>query len=156
MPNLSYIKIIKALQRHGWTVVRQRGSHIRLQKHIRDEVLKITVPAHRPVKRSTLSRILKEARLELEDFLDLLWNKGSARPRKCTFSSSPFLRWFICFRTTGTPPLCVGTRLIIILRFPIKTKSLDHPPSLISSLGVPQAFSTSACQNGYFDLNFTF
>lgn len=72
VPSLPYTKIIRALQRNGWTVVRQRGSHIRLQKRVEDEVLKLTVPAHRPVKRSTLSRILKQARLDVEDFLELL------------------------------------------------------------------------------------
>lgn len=72
VPSLSYQQIIRALQRDGWTVVRQRGSHIRLQKRVGDEVLKITVPAHRPVKRTTLARILKEARLSVEDFLNLL------------------------------------------------------------------------------------
>ncbi|NWG27921.1 MAG: type II toxin-antitoxin system HicA family toxin [Ignavibacteriaceae bacterium] len=71
IPSLPYIKIIKALQRNGWVVVRQRGSHIRLQKNIPGEVLKITVPAHTPVKRSTLSHILKQARINLEDFLNL-------------------------------------------------------------------------------------
>jgi len=30
------------------------------------------VPAHRPVKRSTLSHILKDAGIEVEDFLRLL------------------------------------------------------------------------------------
>ncbi len=72
VPSLSYQQIIRALQRDGWTVVRQRGSHIRLQKRVGDEVLKITVPAHRPVKRTTLARILKEARLSVEDFTNLL------------------------------------------------------------------------------------
>ena len=72
VPSLPYNKIIRALQRDGWTVVRQRGSHIRLQKRIGDELLKITVPAHRPVKRSTLSHILKQARLEVDEFLELL------------------------------------------------------------------------------------
>lgn len=72
IPSLSYIQIIKALQRDGWTVVRQRGSHIRLQKHTRDEVLKITVPAHRPVKIGTLAGILKDAHLDVEQFLKLL------------------------------------------------------------------------------------
>jgi predicted RNA binding protein YcfA (HicA-like mRNA interferase family) len=72
VPSLPYIKIIKALQRNGWVVVRQRGSHIRLQKNIPGEVLKITVPAHTPVKRSTLSHILKQARINLEDFLNLV------------------------------------------------------------------------------------
>ena len=72
VPSLPYTKIIRALQRDGWTVVRQRGSHIRLQKRVGDEVLKLTVPAHRPVKRSTLSHILKPARLDVGEFLELL------------------------------------------------------------------------------------
>jgi predicted RNA binding protein YcfA (HicA-like mRNA interferase family) len=72
VPSLPYTKIVRALQRDGWTVVRQRGSHIRLQKRMGDEVLKLTVPAHRPVKRSTLAHILKQARLDVEQFLELL------------------------------------------------------------------------------------
>jgi predicted RNA binding protein YcfA (HicA-like mRNA interferase family) len=72
VPSLPYTRIIRTLQRGGWTVVRQRGSHIRLQKRIEDEVLKVTVPAHRPVKRSTLSRILKQARIDVDEFLELL------------------------------------------------------------------------------------
>jgi predicted RNA binding protein YcfA (HicA-like mRNA interferase family) len=72
VPNLSYIQIVKALQRDGWIIVRQHGSHIRLQKHIDDTVLKITVPAHRPVKSSTLAHILKQARLSVNRFLELL------------------------------------------------------------------------------------
>jgi predicted RNA binding protein YcfA (HicA-like mRNA interferase family) len=72
IPSLPYLQIIKALQRDGWTVVRQRGSHIRLQKRVGDELLKLTVPAHRPVKRSTLAHLLKQARLEVDKFLDLL------------------------------------------------------------------------------------
>jgi len=72
VPSLSYTRIIRALQRNGWTVVRQRGSHIRLQKRIGNDVLKIIVPAHRPVKRSTLSHILKQARLDVDEFLNSL------------------------------------------------------------------------------------
>lgn len=72
VPSVSYLEVIRALQRDGWVIVRQRGSHIRLQKHTLGEVLKVTVPAHRPVKRSTLSHILKQARLEVDRFLELL------------------------------------------------------------------------------------
>jgi predicted RNA binding protein YcfA (HicA-like mRNA interferase family) len=72
VPSLPYEKVIAALKRDGWVVVRQRGSHIRLQKHTRTEVLKLTIPAHRPIKRSTLSHIVKQARLTLEEFQDLL------------------------------------------------------------------------------------
>ena len=72
VPSLSYVEIVRALQRDGWTVVRQRGSHIRLQKRSGGELLKITVPAHRPVKRSTLAHLLKQARLDVDRFLQLL------------------------------------------------------------------------------------
>jgi len=72
VPSLNYEQVINALRRDGWLVVRQRGSHIRLQKRTADETLKIIVPAHRPIKRSTLSHILKQARLELVVFLELL------------------------------------------------------------------------------------
>ncbi|MFB2974025.1 type II toxin-antitoxin system HicA family toxin [Aerosakkonema sp. BLCC-F183] len=72
VPNLPYTQIIAALERDGWVVVRQRGSHIRLEKAMPDEVLKLTVPAHRSVKRSTLAHILKQARLDVERFLGLL------------------------------------------------------------------------------------
>ena len=72
VPSLSYVKIINALQRDSWVVVRQKGSHIRLQKHTRTEVLKLTIPAHVPIKRSTLAHILKQAGLSVEDFLGLL------------------------------------------------------------------------------------
>ena len=72
VPSPSYLAIIRALRRDGWVVVRQRGSHIRLHKHIQERTLKITVPAHRPVKSSTLRQILKQAELELSQFLELV------------------------------------------------------------------------------------
>ncbi|MGF1538681.1 MAG: type II toxin-antitoxin system HicA family toxin [Elainellaceae cyanobacterium] len=72
VPSLNYDRVIRALQRDGWIVVRQKGSHIRLQKRLPDETLKITVPAHRPIKRSTLSHILKQARITVERLSELL------------------------------------------------------------------------------------
>ena len=72
VPSLSYKKIIAALRRDGWIIVRQRGSHIRLEKKLSDETLKITVPAHKPVKRSTLAKILKQAKIDVDAFLKLL------------------------------------------------------------------------------------
>lgn len=72
VPSLSYQKIIRALERDNWIVVRQKGSHIRLEKKLTDETLKITVPAHKPVKRTTLAKILKQAKIDLDDFLELI------------------------------------------------------------------------------------
>ncbi len=72
VPSLNYEAVVRALRRDGRVVVRQRGSHIRLQKHTHDETQKLTVPAHRPIKRSTLSQILKHARLSVDEFTKLL------------------------------------------------------------------------------------
>lgn len=72
VPSLAYERVIHALQRDGWVVVRQRGSHLRLQKRTKEDVLKLTIPAHRPIKKTTLARILKQARIDLDRFLELL------------------------------------------------------------------------------------
>ncbi|MBF0551549.1 MAG: type II toxin-antitoxin system HicA family toxin [Deltaproteobacteria bacterium] len=69
VPSLNYGQVINALHRDGWVVVRQRGSHIRLHKHSADKTLKLTVPAHSPIKRSTLAHILKQANLSSDYFI---------------------------------------------------------------------------------------
>jgi len=71
VPSLNYDKLVNALQRDGWVVVRQKGSHIRLQKRTKEEVLKLTIPAHTPIKRSTLSHILKRARITADKLKSL-------------------------------------------------------------------------------------
>lgn len=43
VPSLSYDRIVRALQRDGWVLVRQKGSHLRLQKRLPEEILKVTV-----------------------------------------------------------------------------------------------------------------
>jgi predicted RNA binding protein YcfA (HicA-like mRNA interferase family) len=72
VPSLGYEQVVRALQRDGWVVVRQKGSHIRLQKHTSNEILKLTVPAHHPILRSTLSHILRQARLSADQFIELI------------------------------------------------------------------------------------
>ncbi len=72
VPSENYDRIVAALNRLGFAVVRQRGSHIRLEKRLPDRTIRITVPAHRPVKRSTLAKLLKQAEVSLDDFLAAL------------------------------------------------------------------------------------
>jgi predicted RNA binding protein YcfA (HicA-like mRNA interferase family) len=64
--------VVAAFQRGGWVVVRQRGSHIRLHHQTLAGVKKLTIPAHKPIKRSTLAKIIKDADLTVEEFLALL------------------------------------------------------------------------------------
>jgi len=72
VPSLNFDTVVRALKRGGWVVVRQRGSHIRLHCRCGAETLKIIVPAHRPIKRSTLAHILKQARMTVDQFFELL------------------------------------------------------------------------------------
>ena len=72
VPSVNYPAVIAAFQRAGWVVVRQRGSHIRLHRHTTDGVKKLTIPAHKPIKRTTLAKILADADLSVDDFLALL------------------------------------------------------------------------------------
>ncbi len=72
LPIIGYVELVRALQRSGFFVVRQRGSHIRLQKRTPEGALKLTVPAHRTIKKGTLSHILKAAKLTPEELKKLL------------------------------------------------------------------------------------
>jgi predicted RNA binding protein YcfA (HicA-like mRNA interferase family) len=72
VPSLNYNFVVAAFQRAGWVAVRQRGSHIRMHKQTPAGLRKITVPAHQPIKRSTLAKLLSDAELPLDEFLGLL------------------------------------------------------------------------------------
>jgi predicted RNA binding protein YcfA (HicA-like mRNA interferase family) len=72
VPSLAYPAVIAALERAGWQVDRQKGSHIRLSRIVEGRLRKLTVPAHRPLKRSTLAKIIKQADLTVGEFLRLI------------------------------------------------------------------------------------
>jgi predicted RNA binding protein YcfA (HicA-like mRNA interferase family) len=69
--DLSYKRVVRALQRDGWVVARQ-GKHCILRKRVDDVTQWLVVPRHKPLKRSTLAHLLKDARIDLELFLTLL------------------------------------------------------------------------------------
>jgi len=70
--------VIAALQRLGFRVVRQKGSHVVLRRMIQqvsgEEVsVSCVVPMHRrDLAVGTLSSVLKQAGLDVETFLDAL------------------------------------------------------------------------------------
>ena len=69
-PVVSGESLVKALVKEGWTVVRQRGSHVRLKKTGRRTAL--VVPLHRELKRGTLAGILRDADLSADELRSLL------------------------------------------------------------------------------------
>ena len=72
LPEVSGNEVIKALCKAGFRVVRQRGSHVRLEKRTEDRMIKLTVPLHISLKKGTLRRIIEEAGLTVQEFNDLL------------------------------------------------------------------------------------
>jgi len=72
VPSLNYPQVVAAFERAGWRVVRQKGSHIRVERSAANTTLKATIPAHKPIKRSTLAKLLKDAEMNVEEFLALL------------------------------------------------------------------------------------
>lgn len=71
LPMLRADEIIRALEQAGFQTVRQRGSHVRL-KH--DDGRVVTVPVHgaQDIGRGLLRKILRDAELTPEKFLELL------------------------------------------------------------------------------------
>lgn len=71
LPALRPQQVIRTLERAGWQVHRQRGSHVSM-RHEGAPFL-ITVPLHRrDLPRGTLREIIKDAGLTVEEFLELL------------------------------------------------------------------------------------
>ena len=58
LPVISGKKLISCLTVIGYQVVRQRDSHVRLEKSTEAGVHKITIPNHNPVAKGTLNDIL--------------------------------------------------------------------------------------------------
>ncbi len=58
LPMISGKKLISCLTTMGYRVVRQRGSHVRLEKSAEAGIHKITIPNHNTFAKGTLNDIL--------------------------------------------------------------------------------------------------
>ena len=58
----------RALQRMGFVVQRQTGSHLILRREGRT----VVVPQHKPLKPGTLKGVLEQAAISLEQFVEQL------------------------------------------------------------------------------------
>ncbi len=70
LPVVSGAQLSDVLQKLGWEVARQRGSHVRL-KH-QDRAVSLVVPLHRELKRGTLNGILRDAGLSRDELREQL------------------------------------------------------------------------------------
>ena len=70
LPVVSGQECVKALQRKGFVVRRQKGSHIIMQRD--NPYGLVSIPNHREVKVGTLRNLIKDAGLTVEEFVELL------------------------------------------------------------------------------------
>lgn len=69
LPSVKPDEVIKALKKVGFYEVRQKGSHLQMKKGN----LLVTIPIHsRDLNTGTLKSILRQAKLTVDEFLELL------------------------------------------------------------------------------------
>ena len=68
LPRVSGAQVVRALERLGFAVARQRGSHIVMRRGTSGCV----VPNHRELKTGTLAGVLKQAGVSVEELLSAL------------------------------------------------------------------------------------
>lgn len=75
MPELRRVsgeQAVKALERLGFSRVRQRGSHVIMKKTTFEGSVGCVVPAHRVIAIGTLRSILRQAGVTPDEFLTVL------------------------------------------------------------------------------------
>ena len=71
LPILSGRKAVRAFEKLGWQIARQRGSHIILRQ-LTYPHRRIVVPDHKEVAKGTLRSIIRETGLTVDEFKKLL------------------------------------------------------------------------------------
>ncbi|MDO8554468.1 MAG: type II toxin-antitoxin system HicA family toxin [Candidatus Micrarchaeota archaeon] len=70
--NLPGLQVIKILSKMGFHAIRQKGSHVVLEKIIGMERWGCVVPLHKDLKVGTLKGILKQAKISEDEFFSFL------------------------------------------------------------------------------------
>jgi predicted RNA binding protein YcfA (HicA-like mRNA interferase family) len=70
LPQVSGAEVVRALQKIGFSVRRQHGSHIIMRRDA--PFAQTVVPNHRQIDRGTLRAILRQTDLTIEEFTQLL------------------------------------------------------------------------------------
>lgn len=72
LPVISGRQAVAALERLGYEVVRQKGSHLRLRHPTDPSRQPVTVPDHKELKSGTLRAIIRDAGVSVEEFRSLV------------------------------------------------------------------------------------
>jgi predicted RNA binding protein YcfA (HicA-like mRNA interferase family) len=65
---LSGKDVCQILERHGFGQVRQRGSHIIMQKRLANSTITVPVPNHKELRIGTLRSIIRQSGIDKSEF----------------------------------------------------------------------------------------
>ena len=65
---LSGLEICAILARHGFAEVRQRGSHVIMQKQLKESTITVPVPNHLEIRIGTLQSIIRQSGISRSKF----------------------------------------------------------------------------------------
>lgn len=68
LPVLSWQDVRRVMESHGFRLVRQRGSHMVMQKAADVGTTTVPVPDHEDLRIGTLRSIIRQSGLAVEDF----------------------------------------------------------------------------------------
>lgn len=66
---LSAREVCRILEKHGFVIVRQKGSHLILRKEVQGRGITVPVPNHSEVARGTLKSIIDQSEIPRSEFL---------------------------------------------------------------------------------------
>lgn len=72
LPIISGREAVRAFERDGWVVMRQRGSHVVMVKE--GVTANLSIPDHKELDRGLLRSLIRKAGLRIAEFVGLLDN----------------------------------------------------------------------------------
>ncbi len=69
IPLLAPSKVINIFEKFGWSITRQKGSHIIMTKP--GSISTLSIPNHKEVARGTLKSLIMKAGISIGDFLEI-------------------------------------------------------------------------------------
>lgn len=71
LPLLKPLEVVKAFEKLGWQIARQKGSHIIMTRE--GHIATLSIPNHPEVARGTLRSLIARAGITVEQFLESLY-----------------------------------------------------------------------------------
>ena len=67
LPSLSGQEVVRVFESFGWSVARQRGSHVVMTRP--GEIVTLSIPNHKEVAKGTLRSLIRSANLTVDEFV---------------------------------------------------------------------------------------